>query len=141
MAVRVRSMSGCGERAHDEHMTPFGEKLRLLRRERGVSQKQMAEALGLSAAYLSALEHGRRGAPTWVLVQKIIGYFNIIWDEAEELQRLALVSQPRIVVDTAGLSASATELANLLADNIANLDEADLRLMTETLRQALARHR
>ena len=28
----------------------------------GVTQKQMAAALGVSAAYLSALEHGRRGA-------------------------------------------------------------------------------
>ncbi|RVB09975.1 XRE family transcriptional regulator, partial [Mesorhizobium sp. M7A.F.Ca.CA.004.05.1.1] len=61
-------------------MTPFGEKLRTLRGERGVRQKDMAAAIGVSAAYLSALEHGRRGAPTWTLIQKIIGYFNIIWD-------------------------------------------------------------
>ena len=75
----------------------------------------MAAALGVSAAYLSALEHGRRGTPTWALLQKIIGYFNIIWDEAEELQRLAETSDPRVVIDTAGLSPAATELANLLA--------------------------
>ncbi|MEP6566946.1 MAG: helix-turn-helix transcriptional regulator, partial [Mesorhizobium sp.] len=56
-------------------MTPFGEKLRSLRQERRVSQKDMASAIGVSAAYLSALEHGRRGAPTWTLIQKIIGYF------------------------------------------------------------------
>ncbi|TIT83335.1 MAG: helix-turn-helix transcriptional regulator, partial [Mesorhizobium sp.] len=36
-------------------MTPFGEKLRALRAERGLSQKAMAEAIGVSAAYLSAL--------------------------------------------------------------------------------------
>ena len=59
-------------------MTPLGEKLRELRLGKGVSQKEMAAALGVSAAYLSALEHGRRGVPTWVLLQKIIGYFNII---------------------------------------------------------------
>ena len=77
-------------------MTPFGEKLRALRAERGVSQKAMASAIGVSAAYLSALEHGRRGAPTWTLIQKIIGYFNIIWDDAEELARLAEASHPRV---------------------------------------------
>ena len=70
-------------------MTPFGERLRELRRSKGVCQKEMAAALGVSAAYLSALEHGRRGVPTWAMVQKIIGYFNVIWDDAEELQRLA----------------------------------------------------
>ena len=41
-------------------MTPLGLKLRELRRKKGVSQKEMAAALGVSAAYLSALEHGRR---------------------------------------------------------------------------------
>ena len=69
-------------------MTPFGERLRQLRRERGVSQKEMAQALGVSAAYLSALEHGHRGAPSWAMTQKIIGYFNLIWDDVEELQRI-----------------------------------------------------
>jgi transcriptional regulator with XRE-family HTH domain len=108
-------------------MTPFGRKMRELRQERGLNQKDMAAALGVSAAYLSALEHGRRGVPTWALTQKIIGYFNIIWDEAEELQRLADVSHPRIVIDTSGLSPAATELANLLASSIAGLEEAEIR--------------
>ena len=107
-------------------MTPFGERLRELRRAKGVSQKQMAASLGVSAAYLSALEHGRRGVPSWAMVQKIIGYFNVIWDDAEELQRLAETSDPRVVIDTAGLSAKATALANLLAARIATLDEAEI---------------
>lgn len=116
-------------------MTPFGLKLRELRRAKNVSQKEMAAALGVSAAYLSALEHGRRGIPTWVLVQKMIGYFNIIWDEAEELQRLAETSHPRVVIDTSGLSPAATELANLIAERIGGLDArtlADLRGLIDT---------
>lgn len=107
-------------------MTPFGERLRELRRQRSVSQKDMAAAIGVSPAYLSALEHGRRGRPTWVTLQKIIGYFNIIWDDAEELLRLAEASDPRAVIDTSGLSPRATELANLLAERIAQLTEAEL---------------
>jgi transcriptional regulator with XRE-family HTH domain len=111
-------------------MTPLGEKLRELRRRKGVSQKEMAGAIGVSAAYLSALEHGRRGVPTWVLLQKIIGYFNVIWDDAEELQRLAEQSHPRVVIDTSGLSPAATELANLLAERIASLDSQTLDEIT-----------
>lgn len=118
-------------------MTPFGEKLRTLRGERGVRQKDMAAAIGVSAAYLSALEHGRRGAPTWTLIQKIIGYFNIIWDDAEEMARLAEASHPRVKIDTSGLSPAATELANLLAENIEKLDEAELRRITASIRAAL----
>lgn len=103
-------------------MTPFGEKIRELRRARGVSQQEMAEAIGVSAAYLSALEHGRRGTPAWPLIQKIIGYFNVIWDDADMLQKLAQKSHPRVVVDTSGLSPRATELANLLSYRIAEID-------------------
>ena len=88
-------------------MTPLGEKIRELRQERGASQKEMAAAIGVSPAYLSALEHGRRGAPSWTLIQKIIGYFNIIWDEAEEFQRIwqAAVN----AVHTDALDASMTD--------------------------------
>ena len=116
-------------------MTPFGQRMRELRAKKGVNQKQMAQALGVSAAYLSALEHGRRAAPNWALVQKIVGYFNIIWDEAEELQRLAEASHPRVVVDTTGLSASATLLANRFADAIGRLSEADLSELLHRLEE------
>lgn len=114
-------------------MTPLGEKLRELRRMKGVSQKEMAAALGVSAAYLSALEHGRRGVPTWALLQKIIGYFNIIWDDAEEVLKLAGQSRPRAVIDTSGLSPAATELANLLATKIGSLDAETLEAMIAML--------
>ncbi len=117
-------------------MTPLGERLRALRQEKGVSQKEMAAALGVSAAYLSALEHGRRGTPTWALIQKIIGYFNIIWDEAEDLQRLAETSHPRVVIDTSGLSPAATELANLLARSINRIGEEDILNLTAQLKAA-----
>ena len=107
-------------------MTPFGQKLRELRAARGVTMKAMADATGVSAAYLSALEHGRRGAPTWYLLQRIIGFFNIIWDDAEELERLAQLSNPRVVLDTGGLSPRATEFANRLAAQIGDLSAEDI---------------
>ena len=114
-------------------MTPFGAKLRELRAARGVSLKAMAEAIGVSGAYLSALEHGRRGAPTWYLVQRIITYFNVIWDEAEELERLAQDSDPRITVHTAGLSPRATQLANRLARQIGSLGEGEISALLAIL--------
>lgn len=108
-------------------MTPFGLKMRELRRKKGVNQKQMAAALGVSAAYLSALEHGHRGTPSWQFLQRVTGYFNVIWDEADELQRLAEASHPRVIVDTENLSASATSLANFLAREIQKLSEEDCK--------------
>jgi transcriptional regulator with XRE-family HTH domain len=138
MAAVAHSMCACANQAiiHDDtRMTPFGEKLRLLRDERGITLKHMAEALDVSSAYLSALEHGKRGRPSWRLVQAVIAYFNIIWDDAEELVKLARVSHPRITIDTAGLSPKATELANRLSQNIGKLDDqkiASLMAILET---------
>lgn len=112
-------------------MTPFGARLRELRAARGVTLKAMAAALQVSPAYLSALEHGHRGMPTWTLVQRVITFFNVIWDEADELERLAQVSNPRVVVDTSGLTPQATEFANRLAKQIGSLKETDLdKLLT-----------
>ena len=114
-------------------MTPLGRKMRELRDSRGVTLKQMAAALNVSSAYLSALEHGKRGRPTWMLLQRIIHYFNVIWDEAEELQRLAEMSDPRVTVDTAGLTPEATELANRLARDVSRLSPEDLAFLNAEL--------
>ncbi|MGE3876186.1 MAG: helix-turn-helix domain-containing protein [Parvibaculaceae bacterium] len=114
-------------------MTPFGERMRKLRIERKVTLKEMADEIGVSSAYLSALEHGKRGRPGWHLLQRIISYFNVIWDEAEDVVRLARISHPRVVIDTSGLEPSATELANRLADDISALDQKDLAEMLAVL--------
>ena len=110
-------------------MTPFGEKLRHLRRQQNITLKQMAADLHLSSAYLSALEHGHRGRPSPGLVMQILGYFNVIWDEAEELKQLARLSHPKVTIDTAGLSPAATLLANRLALRIGELTEEELALL------------
>jgi transcriptional regulator with XRE-family HTH domain len=104
-------------------MTPFGEKIRELRGLQGITLKKMADDLGVSSAYLSALEHGNRGRPGPGLILQVCGYFDLMWEEADDLKGLAGLSHPRAVVDTAGLSPKATELANLLAQNIQELDE------------------
>jgi transcriptional regulator with XRE-family HTH domain len=114
-------------------MTPFGEKMRKLRADRAITLKQMSTAIGVSSAYLSALEHGKRGRPGWHLIQRIIAYFNIIWDEAEEVTRLARISHPRITIDTSGLNPMATELANRLADDIGKLEPQTLNELLTVL--------
>jgi transcriptional regulator with XRE-family HTH domain len=114
-------------------MTPFGEKMRKLRADRAITLKQMSTAIGVSSAYLSALEHGKRGRPGWHLIQRIIAYFNIIWDEAEEVTRLARISHPRITIDTSGLNPLATELANRLADDIGKLEPQTLNELLTAL--------
>lgn len=120
-------------------MTPFGQRVRALREARGMTLAQMAEGLGVSPAYLSALEHGKRGRPTFTLIQGAIHLLGVIWDEADELVRLADLSHPRVIIDTAGLDPEATLLANRLSREIGLLEVEDLRRLAAILDEAATR--
>ncbi len=115
-------------------MTPLGARLRALRKARGVTLGQMAEAMQLSSAYLSALENGHRGRPSAGLIHQVCEFFGLIWDEADELSRLAQLSHPRVTIDTAGLTPEATELANRLAARMRDLPPETLRGLLQLLR-------
>ncbi|HEV2552250.1 MAG TPA: helix-turn-helix domain-containing protein [Bosea sp. (in: a-proteobacteria)] len=120
-------------------MTPFGQRVRALREQRGMTLAEMASVLGVTPAYLSALEHGKRGRPTFTLIQGVIHVLGVIWDEADELVRLADLSHPRVVIDTAGLEPEATLVANRLARDIGELDADDLARLSTVLDEALTR--
>jgi len=117
-------------------MTPFGAAVRKIRKERGITQKAMAAALGVSPAYLSALESGKRGKPGFDFLQRVAGYLHIIWDEADDLFRVAAISHPRVVVDTSGLPPEYTAFANRLAAEIRDLAPHTIDQMTELLSKA-----
>ena len=103
-------------------MTPFGLKMRVLREERGLTQQQQADYLGVSKAYISALETGSRGRPSGPFVDQICAWLGLIWDDAEALKALAAMSHPKPTIDARKCSADAGYLANLLAQNIRQLD-------------------
>jgi transcriptional regulator with XRE-family HTH domain len=117
-------------------MTPFGHKLRQMREARQCRLKDLAKALKVSSAYLSALEHGRRGKPSAGLVQQVAAYFNLAWEEVDELKALAELSDPRATIDTAGLSPQATELVNRLAGRIRGMSETEIARLLALLKSA-----
>ncbi|MFA7431874.1 MAG: helix-turn-helix domain-containing protein [Rhodospirillaceae bacterium] len=114
-------------------MTPFGARIRDLRRQRGVTLKQMAADLNVSGAYLSALEHGKRGKPGPGLVMEVCGYFGLIWDEAEALKRLADLSNPKVTLDTGGMTPQATAFANRLGECLRDLDDDAIAALDDLL--------
>ena len=114
-------------------MTPFGQRLRDLRQQHKRALKDMARALKVSSAYLSALEHGHRAQPKPGFVQQVAAYFNLAWEEVDELKALAELSDPKPSIDTRGLSPLATEVANRLRKKIKALDEASLKAILKQL--------
>ncbi|PII38380.1 XRE family transcriptional regulator [Sinorhizobium meliloti CCBAU 01290] len=127
----------CGWRVRREaHHDSLRQAVRELRRRKGVSQKEMAAAIGVSPAYLSALEHGKRGAPSFDFLQRVAGYFNVIWDEADELFRIAHLSDPKVVLDTSGLPPGHTAFANRLSMEIRGLSAETIRALEDVLEKA-----
>ena len=106
-------------------MTPFGLKMRELRRQHNRTQQEQATFLGVSKAYISALEKGGRGRPSAIFVDQICVWLGLIWDDAENLKRLASLSHPKPSIDVRGKTANAVYLSNLLAQNINSLSSED----------------
>ena len=118
-------------------MTPFGLKIREWRQRKNFTLHQQADVLNVSAAYLSALETGARGRPSAVLVDQICVWLGLIWDEAEELKRLATLSHPKPTINARGHSAEAIYVANFLAQNINLLSAADCRAVSDVIANRL----
>lgn len=70
--------------AWSPHRVAFGERLRELRQERGLSQEGFAHHVGLDRTYVSGLERGRRN-PTLDVIVKLA--------EALEVQPAALLER------------------------------------------------
>jgi HTH-type transcriptional regulator, competence development regulator len=76
-------------------LTPFGTAARKIRIDRSETLGDMADALGISAAFLSSVETGKRNIPD-DLVDQIVRYFDLNGAEAQEMRRLAAESRNTI---------------------------------------------
>ena len=108
-------------------MTPFGIKLKHFRVQRHKSLKDLSRAVKVSTAYVSMLENGKRGRPADGLIELICSYFNLSWEEADELKFLAKHSDINTKMNSEKLSLNATMLTNVLKNNIKWLTEEQLK--------------
>ena len=119
-------------------MTPFGLKIREWRKIRRLTQQHQAEHLGVSKAYISALEAGKRGKPSVLLVDQICVWLGLIWDDAEELKRLANLSHPKPSIDVRGKDVDAVYLVNLFAQNINRFSAKDCKELIDDIERRMS---
>ena len=66
----------------------FGETLRSLRKAHSSTQVELAEGVGVSHVYISALERGDKSAPRYALVMAIADFLEVdaelLWSKAQE---------------------------------------------------------
>ncbi|HZY02920.1 MAG TPA: short-chain fatty acyl-CoA regulator family protein [Anaeromyxobacteraceae bacterium] len=72
--------------------SPLGAKVRALRRQKNMSQVQLAERLAISPSYLNLIEHNRRSLPAPLLI-KLAAIFDL------DLKALSAETDARTVAD------------------------------------------
>lgn len=110
-------------------LTEFGKKLRKLRIDHEVMLKTMADAIGVSSPYLSAIETGRKPINANIL-NKMISYLNLSKEQGDELTKLASRLEPDVVIK--GNDIYETELALMFARRMDN-KSFDLKKLKEFL--------
>lgn len=110
----------------------IGEIFNILRREKGLKQSDVADAIGSSTSFYSAIEVGRKSAPPEVLHQLIM-FLKPNEATRRKINHLAAVQQKEVRINTSRLSPERTETAMLLARRLPDLNQADLKLLKAVL--------
>ena len=102
--------------------TKLGEYLRTLRLSNQQILKDMADILGVTSSFLSAVENGKKKMPeTWYSVfQREYGLMD---DEIDDLKQLAMESQNSIALDLRNSSSASKQLAVSFARQFNDMDE------------------
>lgn len=114
-------------------VTSFGKALRKLRIDRGMVLKNMADMLGVSSAYLSAIELGKRAIPD-SLVNSVAAAFGLSGQEASDLRKQAEISQPSLKVDMSDAEDQNKELMLVFARKFKDLSPEQLDKLNKNVK-------
>ena len=102
--------------------TSIGTFLRRLRIEKNEILKDMAENLGVSSAFLSAVENGKKKFPeTWT--KKLQEIYALSPEKVDELKDAVMKSAPVVETNIEGASEPARQLAVTFARNFDSIDD------------------
>lgn len=115
-------------------LTEFGKTLRKMRIDCGEIIKNMADKLGCTASYLSAVETGKRPVPDeWV--DKIVELYNLDSDDAQKLRTESMAEAKSIKIDINNLFGNKRETAILFAREFSDVDESTSEKIRELLQR------
>lgn len=106
-------------------MTSLGIALRKLRLDRHELLRDMAKKLGVTSAFLSAVETGRKKAPKR-LVSKVCELYELDGREQQEILTAAELSMQEVKIDLTNVSSSQQEVAVSFAKALKGLTDDDI---------------
>lgn len=118
----------------DTMLTKFGKELKKIRVEHDEILKDMAAKLGVTAAYLSAVENGNRKVPdTWVGI--ISNKYQLTEEEAVKLQSVAYENRNSVKITYDNSDKLEADLALSFARKFKELDKKDVLEIQKILKR------
>mgnify|MGYP002624377606 CR=1 FL=1 len=115
-------------------LTSLGRFLRKIRIDHGEVLKDMADKLGVTASFLSAVENGKKRMPSsWNSL--ICSLYELNNEQMDELTRAIAESENKIELDFTNASGTQRELAVSFARKFNDFDERQLKSFIELLRR------
>ena len=112
--------------------TKFGEFMRVLRVKHHEIMGDIADMLGVSLPFLSAVENGKRNVPAdWV--DKIVSHYNLSPEETQELLEAIEQSKTQMKIDLKSSDFFQRTAAMQFARSFDNMDEDTAKRIIELL--------
>lgn len=116
-------------------LTPLGRELRKLRIDHGETLGDLAGALKLSVAFLSAIETGRKNAPN-DFISRVVEHYKLDRAQSKQLADLAELSQREVKLSLDKRSDEVREMVAQFARHFANLSDVE----RQKIKQVLEKH-
>ncbi len=113
-------------------ISKFGKCIRSIREQENDSLRQMAIKLGISAAFLSAMEVGRKPIPV-EYVEKIKSIYELTKEQEVELENSIHETNERVPIELAAMNEAQKDISLMFARKIKTADEELLRKLKEAL--------
>lgn len=113
-------------------MTPFGRYLELLRKDRQLKQKDIAEFLDVHPSYISLVENGRKAPPPLYIQEKLIKFLKLSHNE-KQLFTLYADSSAHVFHLPENLKLNAFILANAFHKYLDVLTDEQIKIVDAVL--------
>ena len=114
--------------------TSIGDFLMNLRMGQNQRLKDMAEILGVSSAFLSAVENGKKSMPDF-WVKKVQTEYGLTDEQVDEMKNAALESQSTIALNMKNATSLNRELAVSFARQFDEMDEETSKMILQVLKK------
>ena len=112
--------------------TPYGKELRKIRIDRSLVLGDMAKELGLSPAYLSSIENGKREIPK-DFSSRLVSVYGLSEDQKTVLEKAAIAVQKNLNINLEPVIGNSeyTETALMFARNFSKMGPEQVQQIKE----------